>query len=98
MSKPPPQGQSVEACELGSEADNALIVNQILKQLVWDDMEDLEDGELHSRKHSRKKQASAAHREMFEEVTQSINVNKGNQPSQYTKTRTADVGKAGHPI
>lgn len=72
MSKPPPQGQNEEACDLGSEADNALIVNQILKQLVWDDLEDLEDGELHSRKHSRKKQASDAQREMLEEVTQSI--------------------------
>lgn len=63
--------QTEEIYDLESEADNALAVNQILKSIVWEDLEDLEDEELHSRRHS-KKQASNEQREMLEEVTESI--------------------------
>ncbi|CRL29661.1 unnamed protein product [Penicillium camemberti] len=63
--------QTEEVYDLESEADNALAVNQIPKNIVWEDLEDLEDEELHSRRHS-KKQASNEQREMLEEVTESI--------------------------
>lgn len=78
MSKLPPQphpfkntAQIEEVYDLESEAENALAVNQILKTIVWEDLEDLEGEEPHPRRHS-KKQASNEQREMLEEVTESI--------------------------
>ncbi|KOS48513.1 hypothetical protein ACN38_g478 [Penicillium nordicum] len=78
MSKLPPlprpfnnSGQTEEVYDLESEADNALAVNQILEHIVWEDLEDLEDEELHSPRHS-KKQAYDEQHEMLEEVTESI--------------------------
>lgn len=64
--------QTEEVYDLGPQAGNALTVNQILKEIVWEDLEDLGSEEIYSRKHSKKSKESDEQRETLQEVTQGI--------------------------
>ncbi|KAJ5283161.1 hypothetical protein N7505_001141 [Penicillium chrysogenum] len=79
MSKPPvpPQPplkpvQTEEVYDLGSVADNALIVDEILQYIVREDLEDLGGEEIYSRRHSQEKKETEEQRDMLEQVTQGI--------------------------
>ncbi|KAJ6089738.1 hypothetical protein N7467_004954 [Penicillium canescens] len=61
-----------EVYDLGSEADDALAVQQILEYVVMQYLEDLENDDLYSRKHSKSKKASVDQHDTLEDITKEI--------------------------
>ncbi|KAJ5808567.1 hypothetical protein N7474_009836 [Penicillium riverlandense] len=61
-----------EVYDLGSEADDALVVQQILEYLVMQYLEDLDNDDLYSRKHSKSNKESADQHDTLKEINEEI--------------------------
>ncbi|CAL5875050.1 uncharacterized protein PFLUO_LOCUS9353, partial [Penicillium psychrofluorescens] len=58
--------------DLGAEADDALVVQEILDYLVMQFLDDLDNDDLYSRKHSKSKKESAEQHDTLNEITEEI--------------------------